>query len=255
MTLKILMMAAGAALILVGAAWAATTASGSTERVGGAAQPGAVPSSEAPDPVVPADVPVLLVPGWFDTGRDMAPLRIRLISAGWAADHVMAITFRDPTGSNTEHAQELSAAVDTLLERTGDSRVDIVAHSMGGLATREYLKSAAGAHRVRRVILLATPNHGTYAAYLAFGGGREDMIPGSAFLDSLNTGTPIPDNVEALTIRTPMDLHILPSESATLTGVPDLTVCCPTHLGLLRDMEVFRIIRRFLADGVAAEDR
>jgi triacylglycerol lipase len=183
----------------------------------------------------------------------MAALRIRLIAAGWPADHVMAITFRDPTGSNTVHAGEIGQAVDSLMARTGDPRIDIVAHSMGGLATREYLKSPSASGRVRRVVLLATPNEGTYSAYLAFGEGREDMIPGSSFLDSLNAGPPVPNGVEAVTIRTPVDLHILPAESATLRGVPDVTVCCPTHLGLLRDMEVFRVIRRFLADGVAAD--
>ena len=47
-----------------------------------------------------ADVPVLLVPGWFDTGRDMAALRIRLIAAGWEADHVQTVTFSDPVGTS-----------------------------------------------------------------------------------------------------------------------------------------------------------
>ena len=42
------------------------------------------------------DVPVLLVPGWFDTERDLAALRIRLVSAGWESDHVATVTFSDP---------------------------------------------------------------------------------------------------------------------------------------------------------------
>ncbi len=201
------------------------------------------------------DVPVLLVPGWFDTARELAPLRIRLVSAGWSERSVVAITFDDPTGSNVAHAREIAEAVDTLLARTGARRVDIVAHSMGGLATREYLKDPEGARHVRRVVLLATPNQGTYTAYLAFGGGRDEMLPGSMFLDSLNAGPPVPPGVEIVTLRTPLDAHVLPPESATLPGAEDVEVCCPTHEGLLRDLEVFRIVRRFLSDGVAAEDR
>jgi triacylglycerol lipase len=100
------------------------------------------------------------------------------------------------------------------------------------------------------VVFVASPLHGTWAAYLAWGEGAEEMEPGSAFLDSLNAEPPVPEGVEALTIRSPIDAHILPSESATLDHVPDVTVCCPTHTGLLRDIEVFRVIRRFLADGV-----
>jgi len=213
-----------------------------------------VRSAPAQDVPPTGQVPVLLVPGWFDTARELAPLRIRLVSAGWPQDHVLAITFADPTGSNVAHAREIARAVDSLLARTGAARVDIVAHSMGGLATREYLEDLGGGGHVRRVVLLATPNEGTYAAYLAFGGGRDEMIPGSAFLDSLNAGPAVPPGVQMMTLRTPLDAHVLPPESGRLPGVEDIEVCCPTHEGLLRDLEVFRIVRRFLSDGVVGEE-
>lgn len=200
-------------------------------------------------------IPVLLVPGWFDTGRNMAPLRLRLLAAGWPASHVVALTFRDPTGSNREHASEIDSAAADLLEGSGASQLDIVAHSMGGLATRLALERPH-APPVRRVIFLATPHRGTWAAYVAWGAGGAEMEPGSPFLDSLNARPPLPRGVEAMTIRTPLDTHILPEESATLPGVPDHVVCCPTHEGLVSDMEAFRLIRRFLAepDSSAAPD-
>jgi triacylglycerol lipase len=195
-----------------------------------------------------AKVPVLLVPGWFDTERDLAALRIRLLSAGWPVAAVDALTFDRPTGSNGEHAEEISGAVEALRDRNGTDKVDIVAHSMGGLATRLYLRQT-GADKVRRVVFLGTPHRGTYSAYLAFGEGREEMIPGSPFLTSLNADPPVPPGVEAMTVRTPIDALVLPNESATLPGTPNVQVCCPTHAGLLRSLEVFRIVRRFLADG------
>lgn len=193
-------------------------------------------------------VPVLLVPGWFDTERDLAALRIRLLSAGWPVEAVDALTFDKPTGSNEEHAEEISRAVEALRGRNGADRVDIVAHSMGGLATRVYLR-VAGADRVRRVVFLGTPHRGTYSAYLAFGEGREEMIPGSPFLTSLNTDPPVPLGVEVMTVRTPIDALVLPNESATLPGTSNVQVCCPTHAGLLRSLDVFRVVRRFLAEG------
>jgi pimeloyl-ACP methyl ester carboxylesterase len=193
-----------------------------------------------------SSVPIVLVPGWFDTGRDMATLRIRLIGAGWAPERVLALTFRSPTGGNRAHAQELGAAIEALRETTGADQVDIVAHSMGGLATRWYLARTPDAP-VRRVAFIASPHRGTYAAYLAWGEGRADMVPGSPFLDSLNARPAVPAGIEAITVRTPVDTHILPGESARLPSVPDFEVCCPTHAGLLRDLEVFQIVRRFLA--------
>jgi triacylglycerol esterase/lipase EstA (alpha/beta hydrolase family) len=195
-------------------------------------------------------IPVLLVPGWYATGRVMAPLLIRLVAAGWAEDHVMALTFSDPTGSNRDHAGEIAVAVDSLMARTGAGRVDIVAHSMGGLAVRLYLDQGGAVH-VRRVVFLATPQRGTYTAYLAFGRGRDEMIPGSDFLKALNEGPSVPPGVEALTIRTVVDAHIVPEESATLPGVPDVQLCCPTHQGLLANMDVFRAVWRFLAEGTS----
>ena len=198
-------------------------------------------------------VPVLLVPGWFDTERDLAALRIRLLSAGWPSGSVHALTFERPTGSNADHAEEIANAVAALRERTGEERIDIVAHSMGGLATRAYLREV-GAATVRRVIFLGTPHRGTLSAYLAFGDGRDEMIPGSPFLTELNEGDPVPGGVEAMTIRTPIDALVLPNESATLPGVRNHQVCCPTHAGLLRSLEVFRVVRRFLAEGVEAEE-
>ena len=90
-------------------------------------------------------VPILLVPGWFDTARDLAALRIRLVASGWPTDYVETITFEDPAGSNRVHAVELAAAVGSLVARTGADEVDIVAHSMGGLATRWYLRGTPDA--------------------------------------------------------------------------------------------------------------
>ena len=192
-------------------------------------------------------VPVLLVPGWSDGERDLAPLRIRLLSAGWRAEDVISVSFRDPEGSNLDHAEELRAVADSVVAARGGSALHIVAHSMGGLAVRTYLSGGGAA---RRVVFLATPHQGTWSAYLAWGEGAEEMIPGSPFLRELPTDPALPEGVEAVTVRTPLDTHILPPESATLPGVPDETVCCPTHTGLLRDLEAFRVIRRFLADGV-----
>ena len=192
---------------------------------------------------VRTDVPVLLVPGWLDTARDLAALRIRFVAAGWS--HVETLTFADPTGSNRDHAAEIEAAVATMLDRTGSAEVDIVAHSMGGLATRWYLMTRDPAP-VRRVAFLGSPHHGTIAAHLAWGAGGDEMTPGSDFLEALNRARPVPDGVAAITVRTPIDTRVVPGESAVLPGITDHSVCCPTHPGLVEDDEVFQIVIDFL---------
>lgn len=191
------------------------------------------------------DVPVVLVPGWLDTGRDLADLRIRLLGAGLDGPAVRALTFEEPTGSNMDHAAEIDSVVTLVLQETGAPEVDIVAHSMGGLATRWYLNTRPEAP-VRRVAFLGTPHQGTLSAHLAWGDGRDEMLPDSPFLEALNAQAALPRGVEAITVRTPIDTHVLPPESATLPGVQDHVVCCPTHPGLIEDEEVFLIVLDFL---------
>lgn len=189
--------------------------------------------------------PVLLVPGWGDGKKELLPLRARFLRAGWEDEEVGVVEFEDPVGSNVGHADEIGDAVDGLLDRTGAGKADIVAHSMGGLAVRRYLLDG-GDLRVRRVVFLATPHRGTISAHMAWGEGAREMERGSRFLLDLIRARPVPRGVEAITIRTPLDLHVLPNESATLPGFPNLEVCCPTHQGLLDDDATFELIERFL---------
>ncbi|NIP56704.1 MAG: hypothetical protein GWM92_01215 [Gemmatimonadetes bacterium] len=193
-------------------------------------------------------VPVLLVPGWSDEASQLRALRERFIGEGWPGERVSAIEFRDPVGSNREHARELADALERLLEESGAPAADVVAHSMGGLALR-YLFAREGAGLVRKVVFLGTPNRGTVAAHLAWGAGGEEMEPGSPFLDSLNALPAVPEGVDALAVRTPLDLRVIPGESALLPeggNARNVEVCCPTHPGLVEDREVFRIVVRFL---------
>ena len=81
---------------------------------------------------------------------------------------------------------------------------------------------------------------------VAWGDGARETYPGSDFLMTLMEGRPVPEGIDAVTIRTPLDLHILPPESALIPGIRDLQVCCPTHAGLLEDGGVFRVIEGFL---------
>ena len=209
------------------------------------------PGDATRDPVTvdredePEPIPVLLVPGWLDTGQDLDWLEARLVEAGWPAERVRSVTFDDPAGSNRDHAMELEVIARSLLRTTGADSLDIVAFSMGGLATRWYLRFEDPVP-VRRIVFLATPHRGTMAAHLAWGESRREMLPESAFLDSLNAGPALPPGVDAVTIRTQIETHVIPEESATLPDVPDHEICCPTHSGLLEDEEAFAIVRAFL---------
>jgi triacylglycerol lipase len=220
----------------------------------GLALAGADPAPAPAGDPAPEPVPVLLVPGWSDTAAELELLRQRFREAGWSSERVRAVGFVDPVGSNREHAREVARVLAEVRAATGAPLVDVVAHSMGGLALRYHLtRQEPGLAGVRRAVFLATPHHGTWSALVAWGEGGEEMVPGSDFLMELMRGAPLPPEVETLTVRTPVDLHVLPQESARLAGTPDVELCCPTHAGLLTDPRTFTVVRAFLRDGVILE--
>jgi triacylglycerol esterase/lipase EstA (alpha/beta hydrolase family) len=192
--------------------------------------------------------PVLLVPGWSDRAKRLYPLRDDLLRAGWRANHIEVVDFRRRFGSNTEHAAEIAAALQRLVERTGADRVDVVAHSMGGLALRYYLHFGDAAQQVRRVIFTGTPHSGTWVAWLAWGAGARDMRPNSRFLRALNEVPALPAGIEALCLTTPTELRVLPRRSARLAGVRCKGVWCASHARMLRSRRVFAAVRAFLQE-------
>lgn len=95
---------------------------------------------------------------------------------------------------NLESVRRLDALIEQIRIDYGnpDLKVDVVAHSMGGLITRYYLRygtvdeltdnefplSFHGADRVRRAILLGTPNLGSMNAVDAFINGKKIGLSG-----------------------------------------------------------------------------
>lgn len=193
----------------------------------------------------PTRLPVLLVPGWGDTASELAPLRQRFLDAGWPPEAVMALDFGDPVGSNAQHSAEVKEAVERLRVEGDSQEVDVVAHSMGGLALRHYLTVVDTLAPVRRAVFLATPHRGTMTAYLAWGDGGREMLPGSDFLLHLNRQS-FPSRIQGLAIRTPVDLRIIPASSAILSEIRNLELCCPSHGSMLDDPGVFQRVQAFL---------
>jgi len=62
--------------------------------------------------------------------------------------------------SNIVSAQKLKEYIDCVRSIHNGSRVDIIAHSMGGLVARRYLIDNPSNHRVARLITIATPFYG-----------------------------------------------------------------------------------------------
>jgi pimeloyl-ACP methyl ester carboxylesterase len=70
----------------------------------------------------------------------------------------------DPCGSSESHAQQLERIVQDFKTETGKDKVNIVAHSKGGLDARVYLSNNPSNDDVSKLIMIGTPNLGSPAA-------------------------------------------------------------------------------------------
>lgn len=81
-------------------------------------------------------------------------------SAPSGKGHLVAERAVYDQGVTHDYSKDLAVLVDDVLRATGASKVDIVAHSMGGLIVRSYLTYLGGGEKVANLVLLASPTIG-----------------------------------------------------------------------------------------------
>lgn len=91
---------------------------------------------------------------------------IHLYSYGYKYDPIKRVNYYNYQGDVREIAQGMEVVVNTLSElnksQGGDGRVDIVAHSLGNLVTRQYLFTHKDNHKIRRYIAVGAPFKGAW---------------------------------------------------------------------------------------------
>jgi triacylglycerol lipase len=204
------------------------------------------PSTSASIPPRPPDDrpgPVILVPGYGGDARMLDRLAVRLRNAGRTA--ITLALPNDATGDLRGQEQVLAAQVSAEL-RKGAASVDLVGYSAGGIVVALFVQ--ADPSHVRRVVTLGSPLHGTRLAGLAAGLvpsacpiACEQMVPGSALLNSLDPALPAHTGVPWLAVWTVHDQVVTPPDSARLDGARNVElqgVCADdaaTHVSLPDD--------------------
>jgi len=140
-------------------------------------------------------------------GKKDKPISVRTTYYGGILDSSGKFTTNEDDKSIDEYAERLGNVVDVVLHHTGKKKVNIVAHSMGGLVARAYIKNQGGSGKVDKLIMVGTPNHGIFGYVVAglcdvFHSGKEcdEMQDDSSFLTNLNYGDETPGNINYLTI-------------------------------------------------------
>jgi pimeloyl-ACP methyl ester carboxylesterase len=111
-------------------------------------------------------IPVLLIHGYFS---DASVWRIWEELLETDRIPYKSITFTqsdDGCGSARDHAMELNQIVEDFMAETRAERINIVAHSKGGLDARAYLANDLSNDAIANLIMIGTPNAGSPLANL-----------------------------------------------------------------------------------------
>ena len=204
----------------------------------------------APEEAGAWDNPIILVHGYI-LGYGLTPwykLKDRLVSWGCPRSKIFEMRFSDAIfASNVDNAYELRNYVNYVLSVTGASKVDLICHSMGGLSSRYYIKFLGGSSKVDDYVSLGTPQKGTIMAIIPltwFTAGGVEMIPGSSFLNTLNSGDETPGAVHYVAIYAYWDELCQPYWYAKLyDGATNKGKYWVGHIGLLFDYTVAKWTR------------
>jgi triacylglycerol esterase/lipase EstA (alpha/beta hydrolase family) len=194
-----------------------------------------------PVPTPVAQPPVILVHGYMSNRGFFGPLQRWLDAQGVAP--VFAPNFHVLFDSIEQFAAELHDEIERIAQGSGQPRVILVCHSMGGLAARRYLQDH-GAGRIARLVTIASPHHGTAVAKMGLGLNARQMTPGSDFLRELERAEAAsPPAVETLSIWSPHDNLVSPQDTSRLPWAREHVIPGVAHVGLLSSPRTFAALR------------
>lgn len=150
--------------------------------------------------------PLLLIHGYQCNRGFWFWLRGKLEAAGWTvATHSM-----EPVWTEIDnYAEGIERRIDEVLAATGAPQLILVAHSMGGLACRTYLRRH-GRAKVARLITLGSVHHGTRLARLGIGANARQMQIGNPWLKALGATDAVPLPPGSASIYSCHDNYVFP---------------------------------------------
>jgi triacylglycerol esterase/lipase EstA (alpha/beta hydrolase family) len=191
--------------------------------------------------------PVIFVHGYKGGAWNWNDMIADFKADGWNGSQLYAMSY-NVFQSNKTTAAQLRDLVNSVRAQTGATKVDIVAHSMGSLSSRWYLKFLDGTSYVDQWVSLGGPNHGTnltfFCDWLITSCG--EMDPGSGFLRDLNAVDETPGGVRYQTYWSSCDELVNPDTSTILSGAGNTNVGCMEHAWLLVSDSVSQQVRSFL---------
>lgn len=186
--------------------------------------------------------PVVLTPGF--SGQDRVywnVFRRRLQREGFRVESVSfpGLGLQDIEAS----ARSLGDRVREVLDASGEGKVHLIGHSLGGLVVRAFVQLLGGGEQVGVCATLGTPHEGTLTALAAaVRPACRQMLPGSGFLRELSEA---PLRVPLVNVFSARDSLVVPYGNARLEPAENHRLRFGGHWGLLVRRAAYRpIVRR-----------
>src|SRR3984957_928365 len=216
--------------------------------------------------------PILFVHGNGDHAALWMTTLWRMESNGIPRERMFAINFTDPLArtddtkpepnksSAEDNRRELAEAVAALKQRTGASKVALVANSRGGNSVRNFIKNG-GAADVSHAVLCGVPNHGVYDWDQGLGNefngrgpflrglneGDSEVTPGVAFLTLRSDGLDKFAQADGRFVGKPGTPTGITSEGPALKGATNLVIGGVDHRETAYSARAFAEIYKFIA--------
>ncbi|WP_413035188.1 esterase/lipase family protein [Paenibacillus xylanilyticus] len=165
--------------------------------------------------------PVVFVHGLTGSDSNFTFIESYLRGQGWSSNELFAIDLPSKQGNQLLNSAAISQFVDNVLRETGHTKVNIVAHSMGGANSLYYILNRGGLSKVDKLVTL---------------GGANRL-----------TTTSAPQGVEVTSIYSTSDTIVSPALSR-LTGANNIQVSLVSHIGLLFNSRVNALIKTALSE-------
>ena len=194
-----------------------------------------------PPKPTPTHDPILFIHGYNGNSTTWSTMVSRFKADGWTSAELVNWSY-NYRQSNATTAAQIKQKVDSIINATGATKVDIITHSMGPLSARYYVKNIEDG-KVDALVSLGGANHGTNTASFCFDVSCVEMRPGSTFLNNLNSGDETPGSPRYATWWSPCDAVINPQSSALLSGATNTQTACISHSALHEDAGVYQQVR------------
>ena len=156
--------------------------------------------------------PVVLLHGFVENQGNMWVLARRLHRRGY---RVFSLTLPSTLRRIEKNVDFLGRELERIRGETGEARVALIGHSMGGLISRRYVHAQAG-HGVSVVITVASPHDGTHTASLTPAPSTIQMRRGGSHARAVPPSAPDPVPVHCM-VAAQEDI-VAPPWSALLEG-------------------------------------